>query len=416
MVIVLLMAAHTVGAGAGELVADMAALARHGVMQSHQRETGEVVVELIDPFPAVGDVTGGAHLHVWILVNVIRSVTRGAIAWQIILQGADMAIGTCQCLVMTRERETGLCSVIKLRLLPAGRGMASLTLLAVAPQMDVAVGMTAVAGGGDIFLDYAVGMTGATGQFRVMVAQWKIRSVVIENALFPAVYRMARITLLAVFSGMDIGSLVAAGTGGFLKLIALAGVTAAACYLRVFSSKIEAGNGMVELLAFLPALRRMAGFALGAQCALVEVILLVTARALRFRIAEFFALLVTIGARQGGVSTLQGEARPFMAECIYGNAHYVCIAAEVIGVTGIAGFDTRQRRLAVKAGFAVAVIADLIVTIEAQVGHGRLVEGRVAFFALSFEFGVTGNHIPRHQRPLLDGHFLCPGAATEKET
>lgn len=69
-----------------------------------------------------------------------------------------------------------------------------------------------------------------------------------------------------------------------------------------------------------------------------------------------------------------------------------------------------------KAGFAVAVIADLVVTIEAQIGHGRLVERGVALFALGFELGVTGDHFPRHQSSLLDGHFLCPGAATEEKT
>lgn len=69
-----------------------------------------------------------------------------------------------------------------------------------------------------------------------------------------------------------------------------------------------------------------------------------------------------------------------------------------------------------KAGFAVAVVADLVVTIKAQIGHCRLVERRVAVFALGFEFGVTCDQIPRHQRPLLDGHFLSPGAATEEET
>lgn len=174
----------------------------------------------------------------------------------------------------------------------------------------------------------------------MMVAQRKIGGVVIENALFPSVYRVAGITLLAVFAGVDIGGFVAADTGGFLELIALAGVTTAARHLRVFSAKVEAGSGVVELLAFLPALRRMAGFTLGAQGTFVKVIFLVTARALRFRIAKFFALLVTIGAGQGGVSAFQGETRPFMAERIYGNAYYVRIAAKVIGMAGIAGFDT----------------------------------------------------------------------------
>lgn len=87
----------------------------------------------------------------------------------------------------------------------------------------------------------------------------------------------------------------------------------------------------------------MTGFALGTEGAFVEVIFLVTAGALRFRIAEFFALLVTIGARQGGVSTFQWKTRPFMAERVYGYAHYVRIAAEVVGVTSVTRFDAGQR-------------------------------------------------------------------------
>lgn len=128
----------------------------------------------------------------------------------------------------------------------------------------------------------------------------------------------------------------------------------------------------------------------------MEVIFLVTGCALRLRIAEFFALLVTIGTRQGGVSALQRKTRPFMTERVDGDAHYVRIAAEVIGVTGVTGFDAGQRRLAVEAGFAVAVVANLVVTIKTQIGHGRLVEGRVAFFALGFVLGVACDQIPRH--------------------
>lgn len=166
-----------------------------------------------------------------------------------------MAIGTGQCLVVAGERETGLFGVIKLRLLPTHRGMAGLTLLAVATQVDVAVGVTAVAGGGDIFFDYTIGVAGAARQLRVMVAQRKIGGVVVENALVPALYRVAGVTLFAVFAGVDIGGLVAADTGGFLKLIALTGVAPAARHLSVFTAQIEAGGGVVEFLAFLPTLR-----------------------------------------------------------------------------------------------------------------------------------------------------------------
>lgn len=120
--------------------------------------------------------------------------------------------------------------------------------------MDVAVGVTTVAGRGDIFLDDAIGMAGATGQLRVMVAQRKIGGVVVEHALIPAVHRVAGVTLLAVFSSVDIGGLVTTDAGGFLKLIALPGVTTAARHLSVFAAQIEAGGGVVELLAFLPTL------------------------------------------------------------------------------------------------------------------------------------------------------------------
>ena len=254
VVVILLMAAHAVGAGAGKLIADMAALAGHRIVQPHQREGGEVVIELIDPFPAIGDVTGGAHLHIRIFVDVVRSVAGGAIPRQIILQSADVAVGTSQGLVVAGEREARHFGVLKLRLFPTHGAMASLTLLAVATQVDVAVGVTTVAGRGQVFLDYAIGVTGAAGQLRVMVAQRKIGGVVIENALLPTVDRVAGVTLFAVFASVNIGGFVAADAGGFLKLITLTGVTTAARHLSVFAAQIEAGGGVVELLAFLPAL------------------------------------------------------------------------------------------------------------------------------------------------------------------
>lgn len=98
-----------------------------------------------------------------------------------------MAVGTSQGLVVASERKASLFGVIKLRLLPANRGMAGFTLLAVTTQVNVAIGVTTVAGRGEVFLDNTIGVTGATRQFRVMVAQREISGVVVENALIPAV-------------------------------------------------------------------------------------------------------------------------------------------------------------------------------------------------------------------------------------
>ena len=56
-----------------------------------------------------------------------------------------MAVGTGQRLVMTRQRKTGLGGVVKLGFLPDLGGVARLTLFAIAPQMDITIGMAAMA-------------------------------------------------------------------------------------------------------------------------------------------------------------------------------------------------------------------------------------------------------------------------------
>lgn len=298
VVVILFMAADAVSAGAGKLVADMAALAGYRTVQAHQREIGEVVIEAIDDFPSVGDMAGGAHLHFRILMDIVRRVAGSAVARQIVLQGADVAIGAGEGLVVSGERKTGLASVIEFRLFPPGGGVAGLTLGAVASQMYVAVGMAAVAGHGGIFFDHTVGMTGATRQLRMVMTQGEIRAVVIENPLVPAVHRVAGFTLFAVFPGVHVGRFVAAHTGGLFKLIALAGVTAAAGHLAVQALKFETGGRVIELLALLPSLRRVAATALRAERAFVEVVLLVAARALGFGVAKFLALFMATGTGQ----------------------------------------------------------------------------------------------------------------------
>lgn len=224
--VILLMTARTVSFGSRKLIAYMATLARHHTVEAHQREVGEVMVEAIDGLPAVRDMTGGAHLHVRVLVNVIRRVTGGAVPRQIILQSTNVTVGAGQRLVMTRQRKAGLGGVVKLGVLPGLGGVARLTLFAVAPQMNVTIGMAAMASGRQVFLHHTIGVAGATGQVCVAVSQGEIRGVVVEHTLVPPVHRVAAIALLAVFTRMHIRRLMAAHAGGFFKLIALAGVTA----------------------------------------------------------------------------------------------------------------------------------------------------------------------------------------------
>ena len=91
--------------------------------------------------------------------------------------------------------------------------------------MDIVIGMTAMAGGGQIFLHHPIGVAGTTGQFRMMMSQREIRRVVVEYMFIPTFHRVAAVALLAVFTRMNIRRFVTTYAGGFLKLIALTGVT-----------------------------------------------------------------------------------------------------------------------------------------------------------------------------------------------
>mgnify|MGYP006197285103 CR=1 FL=1 len=205
--------------------------------------------------------------------------------------------------------------------------------------MYVVIGVAAMAGGGQIFLHHAIGMAGATGQFRVVMAQREIGSIVVEYVFVPAIHRVATIALLAVFPGVDIRRFVATDAGGFLKLITLAGMAARAGNLCMQAAQVETGGGVVKLFARLPALGGVTGFALRTQRFFMEIIFFVAVHALGFGIAKFLALFVTAIAGERRVFALQGKARPLVAEGIDRHSDDVRIAPQVIGVASVTGFD-----------------------------------------------------------------------------
>ena len=209
--------------------------------------------------------------------------------------------------------------------------------------MDVVIGVAAMAVGGQILLHHSVGMAGSAGQFRMMMPQREIRRIVVENMFIPTIYRVATITLLAIFAGVNIRRLVTADASGFLKLITLARVTPGTGNFSMHAAQVEAGGGVVELFALLPALRGMAGFAFGTQGFFMEVICFVTAHALRFSIAEFLTLFMTAGAGEGRVFAFQWKACPLVAEGIDRHCNNVGIAAQVIGMASVTRLDAGLR-------------------------------------------------------------------------
>lgn len=228
MMVVRLMATGTGAIRASKLVTEVAVLAGNHAMQADQRELGKVMVETIDRIPAIGDMAGGAGLHIRIFVWIVSGVTTGAIARQFILQGAHVAAGTRQFLMLAQKGKSHLLGMVELGFFPLYWRMAAVALLAVAAQMDIVVRMAAVTGQRVIALHHPVAVAGATRQFAVTMHQGKVCGVVIENEVIPAIHRMAGIALLAILARMHVRCLVAAHTGGFLKLVPLAYMATAA--------------------------------------------------------------------------------------------------------------------------------------------------------------------------------------------
>lgn len=195
------------------------------------------------------------------------------------------------------------------------------------------------------------------------VSQGEIRGVVVEHTLVPAVHRVAAIALLAVFTRMHIRRLMAAHAGGFFKLIALAGVTAATSHFCMETAQSKTGSGVIELQPLLPAMRGMTGAAFAPEGFFMEVIFEVAARALGLGIAKLLTFLVAAATSECRVFAFQRKACPLVAESINGHSDDVGIATQVIGVTGLTGLDTGLGRLAVKTRFAVAIRTDFIVAI-----------------------------------------------------
>jgi len=106
VMVVLLVKAHAIAAGAGELITDVAVLAGHYVVQTYQWEVGEVVVESVNCFPAVCDVAGGTHLHLGIFMYVISDVAGVAVALVVIQLDSYVAAGVLNLLMVASEGES----------------------------------------------------------------------------------------------------------------------------------------------------------------------------------------------------------------------------------------------------------------------------------------------------------------------
>jgi hypothetical protein len=159
----------------------------------------------------------------------------------------------------------------------------------------------------------------------------------------------------------------------------------------------------------LPYLRVMAGSAIPPQLALVRLLCLVANGAFARGIAKGFASLMTAGARQINVCTVQRELRIVVIELLAAEFHDVGLATLMLHVTRTAlrGFDSLQA--AVKPTVRGDVGGDGLVAVEAQLPLVATVAAVMAVRALLLQFLMGCGQLARHEEFLRVHGFtaLC---------
>lgn len=240
--------------------------------------------------------------------------------------------------------------------------------------MNVIAHVAAAACGGRLLGDYAIAVTGPAWHLRMFVPQGKVSGVVVEYSLFPTVDAVAGIALLAIFAGVDIGSLMACDTGRLGKLVDLSCMTTAAGHLAVQPFKGKPGVGVVKLQALLPALRLMAGIALRAEGSPVKIVLFMTVDTKIAGLAILLFRFVTRGALLGQVFAFQWKPGVGVVKSIHLHVDDVGIAANVISMAGVAGLGAGQRIQAMEALLVLSVCPYFVVTVETEICQAGLVE------------------------------------------
>jgi hypothetical protein len=159
----------------------------------------------------------------------------------------------------------------------------------------------------------------------------------------------------------------------------------------------------------LPYLRIVAGSAIPPQLARVRLLRLVANGAVRRGIAEGLAGLMTAGARQINVCTVQREIRVVVIELLAAEFHDVGSTALMFHVTSTAlgGFDSLQA--AVKPTARGNIRRDGLVAVEAQLPLAATVAAVMTVRALLLKFLMGCGQLARHEEFLRVHGFtaLC---------
>ena len=298
----------------------MAVRALHRRVLAQQREGRLVMVEADRLPPDRGVVAGAAGRAQLARMPVVPGVATAAADVELdLVRRLHMAGLAFDLAVGPGEREAGL-AVVEGGVLPARGGMAALALGTVQALVLVVLGVTGQAlrprrldpGGGR-----RRGMAGIAGQPGMATGQCPARAAVVELRDLPVPGIVALGAVGPVLAVVDVVLGVAAAAAGLGIVIAAIGVAVAAIGPGMGPHQGKAGPAVIKV-GRLPGDGGMAGAALGAEPALVCVVLGVTGDAGRRRGLEILGLVAALAGglcvgpqqREGGLAVVEAGLLP----------------------------------------------------------------------------------------------------------
>jgi len=223
-------------------------------------------------------VTEGAARPQALLVLVVLAVARDAVERRVLVRGAQVALLARRDGMKSDQGEARQIVIEKHLCSPPVLVVAALTLLALLPAMDIVGSVTAVAGRSELRLVEGPAMAGLATDLPVRAAQRVGGLVVVEGDTLPLLDNVAGLALGAIAAPVVVIVAVTTVAGraqrGLEDPIRVAGGAA-----DLLMSAPEGKRGLVVVEGdALPLLDNVAGLALGAIAAPVDVVLTVTAR------------------------------------------------------------------------------------------------------------------------------------------
>ena len=220
---------------------------------------------------------------------------------------------------------------------------------------------------------------------------------VIELRRVPGALRVALPALDAAGGAVHVIGRVAADTLHRRVFPVIAGMAGRTGNLGVVALQGKAGLGVV-VADLRPALRSVAGGAIGAELALMGINALVAVDAATRRLAEGLAGLVATGAGDLPMPAFQLEIGARVIKLLRHQVDDLAVTAQVLGVAGAALGVGGVVTTAMQATPVADVGGDRLVAVETQVQLVRAIGPVMALAALGLDLGVRSGDLARHEQ------------------